>query len=459
MAPAVKSLQSGGRPIDLLYIHPEHRSVGKNDIIPMGVIGLMNSLSCDKLGVHLKEATASLVRKARIVAMDIHWYLSLYSAISAAGWIKKINPSVKIVTGGYTATVFSDTIVKNTDIDFVVKGDAEVPFKLLVEKLLDGENRPETPNLATREYSTPHSFYLTEDIYDSFDYINIDWFPSLKKQVAQYQKNRYPVTVYPFIPVFKGCIHNCEFCYGNPSIQMKLCKRGKVTRSAERVIKDLVFLSDNPDIRTAYMIMDFIEHPGGEYSDKIFSGNYDLNIYYEFFNYPPVSEIDKMLAAFNHCFLYFPLVVNHIGASNVAEFDKLRFILNYLKGKNCSVTLWTNPTLARSKSDYCAEALKLRKRFKVDLMNGSSELIPVPGLSDDSSQSDSEFSEYFAKSRGKTASGTLIRLFLPWVFRSSLLLLFSRKIYSYFFAASLGLIHFRHRLKSIIPLRPRRKDQ
>lgn len=430
---------------DLLYIHPEHRLFGKNDIVPMGAIGLMNSVNCVKRGVFMEEASADLIRKSKVVAMDVHWYFSMDSAFKAAVRIKRINPGAKIVAGGYTATVFAEKIVRDTGIDYVIRGDAEVPFGMLVERLLADGDASGVPNVVSKDFSSPQSFSLTTDVYDSIDYLTISWFPTLEKLALRYQRNAYPVTVYPFIPVFKGCIHDCEFCYGSPAMQRKLCGRGRVPRSPGRVREDMERLSADPRIRTIYMIMDFIESPGGDYAREIFSKKYDLNLYYEFFNYPSIDELDSALASFNHCFFYFPLVENHIGEKESSHFDKLREALEHLRGRNCSTVLWVNPTLASRKKDYGAAVLDMRKKFGVELMNGNSELIPVPGLDADPRRLDDEYREYLGKSAKRTAAGALMRALLPIVFSHSSLLLLSRKIYTLFFSFALRLSMIAHR--------------
>ncbi|MFH1540008.1 MAG: hypothetical protein ABIH66_13725 [bacterium] len=444
--------------IDLLYVHPEHRGVGKNNIIPMGVFGLMNSVSCNKLGVMARDLTDELIARAGIIAMDLHWFLALYTAEQTIRRIRKVNPNARIIVGGYTATVFAEIISERYDVDFVIKGDAEVPFKQLVEKLLNSEDVRDVPNLVAKDFSTPQSFALTTDVYDTVDYITLDWFESFRKEISNYQKNEFPVTVYPFIPVFKGCIHDCEFCYGNPRIQKKVCGRGIVVRSPERVRQDLEAWSNDPEIRTVYMIMDFIEYPGPEYSDVIFSKKYDLNLYYEFFNLPPLSELDKALASFNRCFFYLPLVTDHIGA-DVVDFDELRRRLEHLKNRNCKVTFWVNHTLGLKFRNYCAEALKLRKRYGVDLMNGSGELMPVPFPNEDKEKLAADFNKYYKQSR-KKLSGAVLEMIMPSIHKSSRLLLCARRAYTTYYVFTLFLMNIYVKASGIFPdhIPPRRKN-
>jgi len=73
----------------------------------------------------------------------------------------------------------------------------------------------------------------------------------------------------------------------------------------------------------------------------------------------------------------------------------------------------------------------------MEFMNGGGELIPVPGLNNDSAKLAAEFSEYLEKSRKKTFFGVFFRMFLPVIFRSSALLYYSRKIYTFSLVAML----------------------
>jgi len=232
--------------IDVLYIHPSGNLTEYN--IPMGVIGLMNSIDCVKLGKMYFEVNDEIIFNSKIIVMDCHWYFSLSEIGKLARKFKAINPEVVIVVGGYTATIFAEMMVFRFKVDYVIKGDAELPFPLLIKALLGGKSVAGIPNIVSKTFITKQSYKLTEKDYSNADYLTIDWFPALKHRMEIIHKGLpfnwiEELGVYPFIPVFKGCSYDCNFCYASKGINFALSKRGIVSRSPESIVGDLRFCS------------------------------------------------------------------------------------------------------------------------------------------------------------------------------------------------------------------------
>lgn len=330
--------------IDVLYIHPNPTDFN----VPLGAIGLMNSIDCPKLGTFCFETTEDLVLKSKIVVMDCHWFFPLHEVGTLSRQLKSINPRVIIIVGGYTATIFAEDIVKRFPVDFVIRGDAEGPFPLLINALLSGRSYGDIPNIVSRGHRSPHSYSLTEDEFNNTDYLTIDWFPSLKKRMsflnAAFPQGFYNETfgVYPIITAFKGCPYDiCDFCYGCRELQQALCKRGTVAREASAVIRDLQRCSRSKDINQVYMLSDFIPVLGAEYAKEVFSQKYDLNLHYEFSfkNTLTLDVLDRMLQSFNRCrftFLFSDLYHKH---SHRARFNYLAKIFEFIKKRSSSTIL------------------------------------------------------------------------------------------------------------------------
>lgn len=420
---------------DLLFIHPQSLEKGRNNILPMGIFGLMNSLNCKKIGKMYYEVTDEIIRESKVIAMDLHWYFSLFTVEKMAERIKRINPEAKIILGGYTASIFADILIERFNIDFVVKGDAEVPFPLLVDRLLKGEDLDDVPNIVARGFSTPHSFTLTPEIYSASDNVSLDWFKSYKKLMIRCQEHGLQTCLYPFIPIFKGCIYNCESCYGSPSLQKKICGRGFVLRPPESVKADLVRWSENDKIKIVHIIADFIDLAGLEYAQEIFSRRYDLNLYYEFYNLPPISALKSMLNSFNQCFLSFSSVINHCGdpqmypkKPEIQNFSELKDIIEYLKDKNSRVRLFVDDSLGLKFSTYFKEIINLWREHRIDLINNKSWAIDIPYPKDKKEDLQAEFFKFYEKSKRnplleRTKLGPLVV-----IYQHKYLLLFLRRI-------------------------------
>ena len=146
----------------ILLVHPRHLSFGRDNQVPMGFLGLLNAVPAPVKALFENEVSDNDLRSAAVLAMDIFWYMSLSSAVALARRGRTVNPSLFIVAGGYTATVYAAPLVQVFDFDAVVLGDAEGPFPELVKTLREAGDLHSVPNLRLREKVTPWSYVLTQ---------------------------------------------------------------------------------------------------------------------------------------------------------------------------------------------------------------------------------------------------------------------------------------------------------
>jgi tetratricopeptide (TPR) repeat protein len=392
------------RKIDVLYIHPSGNATDYN--IPMGLIGLMNSINCVKTGKMYFEVSNDEILNSKIIVMDCHWYYTLSEIGRLAGEFKKINPNVVIIAGGYTASIFAEMIVGRYKIDYVIRGDAEVPFPLLVKTLLEGKNVRRVPNIVGRGGVAAQSYKLTRKDYSKADCLSLDWFPALKRRMKALHKilpfhwNEF-LGLYPFIPVFKGCPYDCKFCYAGKSLNFALCKRGIVSRSPQSVVKDLLVCSKSKDIKQVYMVADFIDVLGEKYANKIFSKKYDINLNYSFNISTAVSKeiLGKMLESFNKCRLKF--IFSEYFHRNSAEktYNYLAELFDYLRQyKNkVDLTLFTMDG-NRNFGKLYAKLKRINKELGFD--DHSSWFIKMPyPISRNNQGGEAYFNRWIKKSR------------------------------------------------------------
>jgi hypothetical protein len=392
---------------DVLFIHPPNLFIFKDTFIPAGVISLMNSLSCSKKGIMYYELTDDLIKNTKIFVMDLHWYFTLFGVEKIAKRIKKINPGAKIIVGGYTASILANALIEKFDIDFVIRGDAEVPFTLLINKLLNNKDISDVPNITSKNFSTPLSYTLTQQDFDNSNYLDINWFPRFKKEMIEQQKSNFLPAIYPYIAVVKGCIHNCERCYGNPKLQKKICGRGIVIRTENIVKNDLLFWEKEKNINTVYIVMDFIDildktnnKKLEAYIDVIFSNKYNLNLSYSFFNLPPISILERMVKSFNRCYFSFPTLKNEYEKSGSQNFYKLKEILNFLKNKNCDIMLFISAEFTKYDIEYYKLTRNLWREFNyIKIQDVDYWGIPIPYPKDSKSELFLEFKRFHRKSK------------------------------------------------------------
>ncbi|MBI2060443.1 MAG: cobalamin B12-binding domain-containing protein [Nitrospirae bacterium] len=378
----------------VLYVHPRPGREGQNHIIPMGVVPLMNSIPYPKLGLFEREVTEAHLRRAKVVAMDLHWYYTLDRLVRLAEAYKRINPSIQIVVGGYTASVLGRALVSGSQVDFVIRGDAEGPFPQLVHALMEGGDPAHVPNLIAKEFSSPFAYRVGAEEYSRSDYRALDWFPSFEKVMYRYQENPFPTLIYPWVPAMKGCLYDCEFCYGNPKLQRAIMGRGVARRTPESIRDDLRHWSADPRVRTVHMISDFVDAYGWRYVEPVFSEKYDLDLYFEFYNLPEERVLDRMLNVFNSCHFWFSSERNHADKSGRTNFEYLSHLMEYLRGRNCRVYLFVDDGLAHRAVGYVEAVLKLWRRHRMVLLNNSFWAIDQPLPRSDLDEQRADFEKF-----------------------------------------------------------------
>lgn len=381
---------------DLLYIHPVfHQLPG---CIPSGVPGLINSIDESKLGLFSHEVTVDHIRAARVIAMDVHWYFSLTPALALAEVYKKVNPEVKIVLGGYTADIYATKITACSKVDYILKGDTELPFKLLVQALLHGGDISQIPNTVSRDFSTDISYKLDSEYFSELDYGNYDWFPSKLEQTEE------PVDMgllfagcynFPFIPVFRGCPYPCEFCYGGRDNNKTLFGRNMVTRTAESVMRDMVRCSDDHRITGVGFGHDFTDCVPRGYDEVILSRHYNLKLYYEFYNLPPLETIQRFCECFTECALNIPLYREHGESPKMVDVEHLEQIALLIeKNPNASMNIF-NP-----RADYRTPATFLWSQFLATVASNEFFHIRIPDVWSEGGASEEDFNHFLKVTSG-----------------------------------------------------------
>ena len=309
----------------ILFIHPRTDTLLK-EMLPMSLPALIDRLDTPVAGRFHDEWTAEEVEGADIVLMDIHWHLSLKSALSLSRRLKRIKPGVVIITGGLTASLFPHQILRNSAVDYIVRGDAEVPLKLLVDAVIGKAPVEGIPNVVSRDHFSDLTYALSAADMEKSNYLDISFFPTFERRIWIYHRNySVPVTfpTYPYLMVFRGCPMNCSRCYGSPDVQRRLFNRDFVLRPAERVKEDLLALADDGRIRFVNVFHDFVTTLGLGYAETVLSSRYDLFLSYELFRLPTKEQLELLLGSFAGGKILFCLDDEHGSSRGISDVGRL----------------------------------------------------------------------------------------------------------------------------------------
>src|SRR6185436_19186313 len=60
--------------------------------------------------------------KPRFFGIDLHWLPHVHGATELASLLKRLHPEIPIVFGGISSTYFHEELIRNPDVDFVLRG-------------------------------------------------------------------------------------------------------------------------------------------------------------------------------------------------------------------------------------------------------------------------------------------------------------------------------------------------
>ncbi|MBW2981111.1 cobalamin-dependent protein [Candidatus Woesearchaeota archaeon] len=303
--------------LDILYIHPfgkqvydsksyylfdndlelkDHNAEKYYSFIPMGLIGTLNKVRAKGYkikGVNLPFQKSvygfdleSYLREidAKIVLIDLHWYVHLKNGLEVAKLCKSILPKAQVIVGGMTASIFANQLIKLGFIDYVVMGDSEQPFSLLVDKLLGGR-KVQVPNLVFKEGVNPIS-YCSADI-DEYNYVDIDFMADYSSYLRMFDF---------WLLIARGCSHDCSVCDGSKGVYPDIYSRDKlIVRDALNVARDIKKLENHTDIVALSHDLDMLGKP---FWSQLLKYKFKIGVRNEFFQLPSIDLIKKLADSF-----------------------------------------------------------------------------------------------------------------------------------------------------------------
>lgn len=253
-----------------LFIHTGRHDSEISDtlLMPVGIIPLVNFLNKNGFKSYILNNSLNILKKGETIyktidkfdpiflCLTLHWHFQIKDTVTLIKDLKNKYPAKKILLGGFTATYFAKEIMKEIpEVDFIIKGDAEIPVLRLFSAWKNNKNLKSIPNLVYREndeiIETDKKFSVSRKILDSLDYSNYkyvinkkevldgDWRCFIKNGEKIWDDDSIlkPRTYYTLA---RGCCYNCSFCGGSRIAQEIINNRKSyVAKSHKSAIKDI----------------------------------------------------------------------------------------------------------------------------------------------------------------------------------------------------------------------------
>lgn len=187
-------------PINLLYLGSYLESFGVK-------VEILDALWHEDFEARLLEAAAS----ATLVGISPMTF-QLPHALELSEIIKRHYPHKPLAFGGVHPTLFAEQIIQNEFIDFVVKGEGEIPTLKLLDYLLGFSERDSLSEVAGLCYRNGKSHHISEKFAEQIDYQN---YPEVNYSLIDegvidgYREND---DLYFPIVTSRGCPYKCTFC-------------------------------------------------------------------------------------------------------------------------------------------------------------------------------------------------------------------------------------------------------
>jgi radical SAM superfamily enzyme YgiQ (UPF0313 family) len=307
--------------MDCVFLHVPKKVGPYLEILkmPLGLTALARLLEQNGISTKIFHLTIEellnrkfILPKAEFYCLPLHWHPQSFRVIETARAIKKNEPDCKIILGGFTASLFAGEIMSSfKEIDFIIKGDAEVPLLELIKMTTPLES---IPNLVWRKgeevIENRQSFTIDQNLLDGLEYSHLELINNydIYLRIYDYENaiEQTPIEklkkgrAFFYYNAGRGCPVNCSFCGGSNLSQCLLNNRKQhLFKSSESVVRDLINLKN---FRVDHLYTSFDPDPKGKYYldlfEKIMANKLAYNLYFECWDLPAKAFIDSFASTF-----------------------------------------------------------------------------------------------------------------------------------------------------------------
>lgn len=290
-------------------------------VAPLGLVGMAHYIK-DQLNIEVSIINAGsliarlpdvaiseyvLEKNFDLIMLDLHWHQQLFDVLQAIDTLKTDRNYIAV--GGITASAFgSELLVKNTNIDFLIKGEGEVPAVKLIKTINENLDFYDVPNLVWRNEDQSILENEIEFQADSIFLNNLnDWdltiYDSLAPYIGKIRRNQEALDFF-FVPIGRGCMEECSYCAGSNSSFKRCFNRKCVTyRSPEAVAKIIINVHRKHRFNNFYICYDVKEIPEQWWIDLfqlISDAKIDIGLYFEAYRIPSQRFIMSFMTTFRN---------------------------------------------------------------------------------------------------------------------------------------------------------------
>jgi amino acid adenylation domain-containing protein len=200
------------------------------------------------------EAMATEIRELlelfepSVVGVSLKWFPHMARVLDICRLVKECDPSVRIALGGNTASSFALELIELDCVDYVVRGDGELPLL----QICRGQRTIVNSVYKRDGVLVDNPIYYVQDGTPA-DGVYLSHVPCIVSSLSH-----LAAAPYFFVYTGKGCSMNCFYCAGCRDAQQKLFNRRRpFIREAEHVRRDIEAMLPY----TSTFLFDF-EQPG-----------------------------------------------------------------------------------------------------------------------------------------------------------------------------------------------------